>query len=108
MGRMGLPARRLDSGRTRRTSSSQSVQGSPSSDPLHRGLSGWRRWAFLLAAMILAPAVVLLLLEAGLRLSGYGLPSSFFVKVAGRDTLTTNRHFGKRFFPPAIARQADP
>lgn len=72
-------------------------------------LRGWKRWAFPLTAVVLVPLLLLGLLEAGLRLVGYGEPTGFFVPLDGvsedgPDAVTTNSRFGRRFFPPEIAR----
>jgi len=66
--------------------------------------TGWRKWAFRLAAATLVPALFFLVVEVGLRVCGYGYPTDFFVKIDGRDAYTTNQRFGWRFFPPPIAR----
>ena len=67
-------------------------------------ISRRREWLFRVTAAVAAPIVLLLLLEGALRVFGYGHPTDFFVEIEGRGTLTTNQHFGWRFFPPAIAR----
>ena len=69
-----------------------------------RPLSRGKRWFFRAAALTLVPAVLLLLLEGALQIGGYGHPSEFFVRVAGRDVYETNQQFGQRFFPPALVR----
>jgi tetratricopeptide (TPR) repeat protein len=68
-----------------------------------------RRWCFRLLALLL-PLVVLGLLEAGLRLAGYGFPTAFLLnaKEDGRTMLVDNPRFGWRFFPPAVARAPRP
>ena len=67
-------------------------------------VSGRRKWLFRLVAVTVMPALFLLLLNAGLWVCGYGYPTDFFVKIDGRAAYTTNRRFGRRFFPRAIAR----
>jgi tetratricopeptide (TPR) repeat protein len=49
-------------------------------------------------------------LELGLRLFGYGHPTSFFLqtKINGQDYFVPNDKFGYRFFPPALARTPAP
>lgn len=69
------------------------------------GLSGRRRWAFRLAAMVLVPALLLGLLEGGLRALDYGYPANYFVKAGAGGELSSNSKFGWRFFNPAIARR---
>jgi tetratricopeptide (TPR) repeat protein len=63
-----------------------------------------RRWAFRLIAAVLAPALALAMLEAVLWAAGYGVPTSFFRKIPGRDAYASNGQFGWRFFPPAMSR----
>lgn len=69
-------------------------------------LSHSRLWLFRFGAAILIPLVVLVVLELGLRLFGYGYPTSFFVKyeINGQEYYVPNDKFGYRFFPPALAR----
>jgi len=45
-------------------------------------------------------------LELGLRVFGYGYPTSFFlpIKINGKAFYVPNDKFGYRFFPPALAR----
>jgi hypothetical protein len=59
---------------------------------------------FVLAAVL--PALFFVLLEAGLRLAGYGYPSGFLVRrqVNGRSVFSDNPRFSLRFFPPELAR----
>jgi tetratricopeptide (TPR) repeat protein len=56
--------------------------------------------------MVLGPLLFLVILEAGLRLAGFGHPMSFFLpmQVNGKDCLIENDRFGWRFFGPEIAR----
>src|SRR5208283_441399 len=50
------------------------------------------------------------LLEAVLRGTGFGHPTSFFVRkqLGGRAVLVENDWFALRFFPPALARSPYP
>jgi tetratricopeptide (TPR) repeat protein len=59
-----------------------------------------------LAAATLVPLLLLGTLELGLRITGYGYPTSFFLKsrIDGQDFLIPNYKFSYRFFPPALAR----
>jgi len=69
-------------------------------------LSRRRLWLFRLTAVSL-PLLGLLLLEICLRIGGYGHATSFFLKVRtenGKDYLTDNPSFSRRFFPPQLAR----
>jgi len=67
-------------------------------------------WWFRFCAAILVPLALLSGLELGLRLFGYGYPTSFFVqiKINGQDYYVPNDKFGYRFFPPALARTPAP
>ena len=67
------------------------------------------RW-FRFCAAILVPLAIVGGLELGLRLSGYGYPTSFFVKteINGQEYFVPNDKFGCRFFPPALARTPAP
>jgi tetratricopeptide (TPR) repeat protein len=69
-----------------------------------------RLWLFRIFAAIAIPLLLIGGLELGLRLSGYGYPTSFFVntKIGGKDYYVTNDRFGYRFFPPALARTPIP
>src|SRR5690348_442203 len=69
-----------------------------------------RLWLFRFCAAILAPLVIIGGLDLGLRLFGYGYPTSFFLqyKINGRDYFVPNDEFAYRFFPPAIAREPVP
>jgi tetratricopeptide (TPR) repeat protein len=64
-----------------------------------------RKWLFRIAAMIIPVVLFFALLEAGLRLGGYGYPTSFFIGPDAKGICATNNRFGWRFFPRAIARQ---
>ncbi len=56
------------------------------------------------------PLLLLAGLEMGLRLFGYGYPTSFLLRtqIRGQEMLVDNAKFGWRFFPPAIARSPTP
>jgi tetratricopeptide (TPR) repeat protein len=69
-----------------------------------------RLWLFRIFAAVVIPLLVIAGLEVGLRLSGYGYPTSFFLKakIGGVDYYVPNDRFGYRFFPPALARTPVP
>lgn len=67
-----------------------------------------KSWAFRIAAATLVPAVLLALLEGGLRLSGFGYDAAYFARIDGQEAVFGNPTFGWRFFPPAIARRPPP
>jgi tetratricopeptide (TPR) repeat protein len=58
----------------------------------------------------LVPLLALALIEASLRVAGFGHPASFFVRkqLGGREVLVENGWFGLAFFPPALARGPSP
>jgi len=76
--------------------------------PSSRARSAVRKWAFRLVAATLVPAVLLGLVEGGLRLAGSGYDTDFFLRMEGRDAYTGNPRFGWRFFPRPLARAPDP
>jgi len=73
------------------------------------GRSRWRKASFRIAAFAM-PFVFLAALEVGLRLLGYGYPTSFFLKSpsANGQVLIENREFSRRYFPPGLARSPQP
>jgi tetratricopeptide (TPR) repeat protein len=73
-------------------------------------MSPARRWLFRLTAIVLAPLLFLLILEAGLHLAGVGHPMSFFLpmQIDGKNCLIENDRFGWRFFGPEMARAPFP
>ena len=56
------------------------------------------------------PLLALAVLEAALRLAGYGYPTGLFeeFRFQGRDCLVNNEKFTLRFFPPELARWVNP
>jgi len=89
---------------------SKSKAGSADPPSLRPQLSRKRLWLFRLAAVFLVPAIVLLLLEGVLRLTGFGYPTSFFLprQLNGKKVYVPNNRFGWRFFGPELSRQAFP
>jgi len=69
-----------------------------------------RLWLFRIVALIIIPALFFLLLEAGLRIVGYGYPPDTIIKckLQGEDACCDNIKFGWRFFPRNIARVFEP
>ena len=94
----------------RSRSKSHSPPAIPPKPPATAPLSRSRRWLFRLVAILLVPVLFLVILEAGLRLAGFGHPMSFFLpmKIAGQDSLVENSRFGWRFFGPDMARAPFP
>jgi tetratricopeptide (TPR) repeat protein len=75
--------------------------------PRQSGIS--RRW-FRIAAAVIVPCLLLVVIEGALRMAGFGHPTSFFVRLpgAGDNTLVENGRFGWRFFPREAARSPSP
>jgi tetratricopeptide (TPR) repeat protein len=75
--------------------------------PATAPVSRRKLWWFRLAAVLAGPCLLFGLLEAGLRLAGFGYPTAFLLKSANHDTATfiQNDRFGWRFFGPRAARQ---
>lgn len=72
-------------------------------------ISKRRLWLFRVGAVVL-PLLFLALLEGVLRVSGYGYPTSFFLRaeVGGEAVYVENRDYTRRFFPDALARSLHP
>lgn len=79
-------------------------------EKLRNSIPAPRLWLFRIFAAILVPLMIVGGLELGLRLSGYGYPTGFFLrtKINGQDYYVPNDSFGYRFFPPALARTPVP
>src|SRR5215207_226333 len=76
-----------------------------------RRLSRGRKWLFRLAAVVLGPALVLGLLELGLRIGGYGRSTAFFLdgsKAEAPGTVIDNPQFGRWAFPRGYERTPAP
>jgi tetratricopeptide (TPR) repeat protein len=65
-----------------------------------------RLWVFRIVTAIGVPLVLVLSLEAGLRVVGYGNPAAFTVRctVQGRPAYCDNDRFTWQFFPPGAFR----
>ncbi|MBW1817833.1 MAG: tetratricopeptide repeat protein, partial [Deltaproteobacteria bacterium] len=73
-------------------------------------VSGMRLWAFRIIGIFVIPLLVLLAVEAGLRLADYGYPTAAIVPctIGETDAYCDNVKFGRRFFPENIARELRP
>ena len=73
-------------------------------------ISRRRLWLFRCCALIIVPLVLLLVLEGGLRLVGYGYPTGFAVRrsLGEQPAYVPNPAFARRFFPPGLGRTAVP
>ena len=59
-------------------------------------------------AAVILPALLLLLLEAGLRLIGYGYSTRFFTQASDSNVLTTNPNFARQFYSRKTATSPTP
>jgi tetratricopeptide (TPR) repeat protein len=87
-----------------------SNQGRESDTPTTEPDKTSRRRLWFRVVAVLLPLVLLGATEAGLRVAGYGYPTSFFLKIrqGGESVLVENSRFGWRFFPPSLARTPQP
>lgn len=75
----------------------------------HRKVRGSiRTWGYKLLALTVVPTFLLLSLEGGLRLFGYGYPTHFFVPAPSGEGHVLNHKFGWRFFPRNVSRKPPP
>ncbi len=72
-------------------------------------ITGWKLWLFRVLAIVIIPAFLFLILEVGLRITGYGYPTSLAIRCQanGVDSYCSNIKFSWRFFAPEIARTMD-
>ena len=73
-------------------------------------ITGRRLWMFRLVALTIIPIFLFLLLEIALRVIDYGYPANMFVKckLNDRASYCDNIRYAWKFFPPNIARTANP
>lgn len=81
-----------------------------SDNPSRTPIRGKRLLLFRIMTLVLVPLVLLGGLELGLRLAGFGYPTHFFLpgRLNGERVMHDNQLFGRRFFPPAVARTTRP
>ncbi|MBI4658600.1 MAG: tetratricopeptide repeat protein [Verrucomicrobia bacterium] len=72
------------------------------------GIPIWKLWLFRLTLVLLLPWLILVAIESGLRLSGYGYPTSFFLKLDDGRFFTSNRKFAWQYYPRETATQPFP
>jgi tetratricopeptide (TPR) repeat protein len=79
-------------------------------DTLPGSVTGRRLWLFRIIAITVIPLLVLLLIEFGLRIAGYGYPARAIItcRVKGKDAYCENAKFAWQFFPKKIAREFYP
>ena len=65
--------------------------------PVPSGPVARKRWVFRVI-LLLVPALLLVVLEGALRIGGYGVPTTFFVKTRAGDGYVTNQKFAWQFF----------
>ena len=63
-----------------------------------------RRWIYRIGSMTIVPVLIILGIELGLRLVGFGYPTSYFVKNLENNVYLSNQNYGRRFFPPPLTR----
>lgn len=84
----------------------------PSADqvPTTDRVKGWKLWLFRFIAVVLVPAALIVLLEIGLRIAGFGYATTATVtcEVGGADGYRDNLKFGWRYFPRELAREFIP
>jgi tetratricopeptide (TPR) repeat protein len=85
--------------------SRRKLKRNPASTPAP--ISRRRLWSFRLIAIFGLPLFFFGVIELGLRLAGFGYPTSFLLKSSnrGEKTFVQNNQFGWRFFGPRAARQ---
>ena len=67
-----------------------------------------REWVIRLVLVLAGPLVCLGLLEGGLRVFGFGYPTSFFVPQPERETFTANWKYAWQYYPKATATKPFP
>lgn len=75
---------------------------------VRRRIRGWRSWLLRFLLLIVSPVLTLGLVEAGLRWSGYGYPTTLFLGPEASGAYRSNDQFGWRFFPRPLARRPLP
>ena len=93
---------------TRRPIREKALKQSDSSQPVIT-ITGRKLWLFRVLAITLIPAFLFIFLEVGLRLIGYGYPTSIAIRMKANDvdSYCSNIKFSWRFFTPEIARTTD-
>ncbi|MHB8864563.1 MAG: tetratricopeptide repeat protein, partial [Pirellulaceae bacterium] len=69
---------------------------------------GWRGWLLRILLVLAAPIIFLSVIEVGLRWTGYGFPTHFFLGPDAQGICWSNDQFGWRFFPRSLAREPEP
>jgi tetratricopeptide (TPR) repeat protein len=71
-----------------------------------RTIPRWRKWLYRVAAMVLFPALLFGILEASLRLGGFGEPTDFFLDGSEWERASVwieNADFSRWVFPRSLA-----
>jgi tetratricopeptide (TPR) repeat protein len=92
--------------RAKKSKSGRPARRNAASAPVPLPLSPLRKWVFRFIALIILPLLLLVGVEAGLRLAGYGYPTGFFkkIRIGDKNYFINNENFTLRFFPPQLAR----
>src|SRR6266498_469264 len=88
--------------RTDKNSAARQPSGGP------RRIRGWRLWAFRAGLALGIPAVLLALVEGGLRLAGFGYPAAFCLQPSGTADYVENRKFVWQFYSPKTNLRPNP
>src|ERR1700721_11542 len=69
-------------------------------------LSPSLRWLFRIISLGIVPLLLVVVIEAGLRLAGYGFDPALFkeITINGEPFYVNNESFSLRFFPPPMPR----
>ncbi len=83
---------------------------SKAAKPVAPNLTRRQIWCFRLFTLFGVPLIILLALELGLRLAGFGYPTSFLLPSEnhGLKTYVQNDQFGWRFFGANMSRLPEP
>ena len=102
--------RRRQKSRPESTSGRAALRSSSGGQGTANPLSPGRRWLYRVVALVVVPLLLLGLLEAGLRLAGYGFDPALFkqITIGGVPFYVNNESFSLRFFPPQLARGLGP
>ncbi len=71
-------------------------------------LKGWRLWFIRIAMTVLAPVVLVALIEGVLALSGYGYPTKFYLETSSGTALRDNDKFAWQYHTPSTKLQPHP
>jgi tetratricopeptide (TPR) repeat protein len=97
-----------DANKRQQSPTSATQQTNPNEQP---NLSRSRKWLFRLLSIFLGPAIVIGLLEVGLRIAGYGHPTDVLIDgtaTEGKPAWIDNREFSQWIFPRELEQSTQP